>query len=243
MASKNLMWLSSFFALLFITFCVTRHLDDLNPHITNVAYSDTNNLELPNLSVADTTPALPTHVEDPLVLLAEKISAQRPIETIKEKTDVYTSDDLQETLLPIRVASTLKKVQATKKHTVHKVKAQPTVKNQKLHKKVSMKKRVHVTSKKKNPPQGHTVNLGNMIVDESLIQRLYTSKEIAPLNKLAYIQNINKGSIVVITTHNQQAGKKLYRYLRKHHIAKKDIIMTQGHAQDNLIKITLKGRH
>ncbi len=34
--SKNFIWLSSFFTLLFITFCVTRHIDDLNPHIKNI---------------------------------------------------------------------------------------------------------------------------------------------------------------------------------------------------------------
>ncbi|HIP46738.1 MAG TPA: hypothetical protein EYG95_04175, partial [Campylobacterales bacterium] len=38
MDSKNLIWLGSFFSLLFITFCVTKHLDDLNPNIISIPH-------------------------------------------------------------------------------------------------------------------------------------------------------------------------------------------------------------
>jgi len=96
MDSKNVIWLSSFFALLFITFCVTKHLDDLNPTIVSLPSVEKEPIQTDKVVIDK-----PTSIEK--VTVAQKPQVQAP----KERVDILSIDAIA-TIKPAK--NPLKKV-------------------------------------------------------------------------------------------------------------------------------------
>ncbi len=253
MDSKNFIWLSSFFALLFITFCVTRHLDDLNPHIISmpresqeinaelavvILDNDIQNSFVPKLETPKLeTPKLETPKLETPKLETPKLETPK-LETpklIKEKTELFTSEEM-------------KKVVTKKEEAIVSVLKQPLNKKQpqdiKKAKKVKKPKVIITKAKriKRKTTRGKAYTIGAINLDSIAMQAILSRQNNNELNKLAYMHNINKGSTIQISTNDTKAANSLKKYLQKQNVHKKDIHIISNEKAKNLIKITLIGR-
>ncbi len=233
MDSKNLIWLSSFFALLFTTFCVTRHLDDLNPNIVNIS-SQPNavNAQLDKIDLEDDT---------------HKISVEK-VELPKVKTPTIVKTEDIKTVLP-----TIKKVEViTKPEKIEPVKTKPITMVQKpkapLKKPKIKKPKVVIntvkSTKHKQPQKRPTTaySIGKLRLNTSEITKIANNQRSNELNKLAYMHSINKYSTIKIVTSDLTAAKIVKRYLQTQNVKKHNIKIIKAKRQDDLIKITLTGR-
>ena len=220
MDSKNLIWLSSFFSLLFITFCVTRHLDDLNPQITSIPHERQEvSAELAAVNLE----------EDTQSFIAQNIETPN-IETpniLKEKTEVFTSDKLTVDLPKIEKPKARKEPIMIKKPVV-------------IQKPKSVKKPKIIITKTEKPTKAYTI--GGIHLDSFAMQEIYSHKNSNELNKLAYMHSINKNSTIVISTDDKNAVNRLKEYLQKQNVKKQHIKTVSNGNENNLIKITLIGR-
>ena len=212
MDSKNLIWLSSFFSLLFITFCVTRHLDDLNPNIVSMPHksqaipSELATVHLDNNIQNSFAPKVETpKVETP----KPRIQTQEHISTPKPKVS------------PTKKRVLKKPIQKRKSSTIKKVKKQKILISQ-------TKKRYRVKT------------ITKIVLNASHIKPILKGKENNQLNKIAYLHNIQKGRKIMIHTPSMQAGKHLKTYLKKHHVAAHDIMIVKNENEN--ITLTLTGR-
>ncbi len=222
MDSKNLIWLSSFFSLLFITFCVTRHLDDLNPNIVSMPHKSQaipselatvhldNNIQNSFAPKVETPKVETPKVETPKVETPKpRIQTQEHISTPKPKVS------------PTKKRVLKKPIQKRKSSTIKKVKKQKILISQ-------TKKRYRVKT------------ITKIVLNASHIKPILKGKENNQLNKIAYLHNIQKGRKIMIHTPSMQAGKHLKTYLKKHHVAAHDIMIVKNENEN--ITLTLTGR-
>jgi hypothetical protein len=238
MDSKNVIWLSSFFSLLFITFCVTRHLDDLNPNIvslpdhnqsTHITMIDDNTLH--NIVTAP-------KVETPKV---ETPKVETPkVETPKVETPKVETPKVETPKVETPVLAITKKPKASKK-PIKTPLAKKIDKPTKKHKPVHKKER---TTKKttKEVIKHKRVALGKLYLQSKYLNKLQNNHEFNELNKLIYMHGIKKDTKIVIVAPNKKTTNIVKNYLLKHSVQTKDIRTIIRAEQQDLIKITLTGR-
>ena len=219
MDSKNVIWLSSFFSLLFITFCVTRHLDDLNPNIVS----------LPNHSTIKETIAM--NDDTPHHIIAPKLETPK-LETPKVKVQ------------KVEVISTVQKKKPQTQHSVKKSK--PTKKKPKSMTKENVLKPIKKHHKKKvhskTSASSKRFAIGRLYLQTTSLAKVQKGEEFNELNKLIYMYTIKKDTKVVIIAPNKESANLVKHYLVKHLVKTKDIRIVTKREQKDLIKITLTGR-
>jgi hypothetical protein len=177
------MWLGSFFSLLFITFCVSKNLDELNPHITNVQkehdtvitkesdsnlfVNDINIEEISNIPLKDDKPEV-LHIERKI---DENITL--PTTFIEPKKEEPKKEE--------------PKKEEPKKEEPKKLDKKTTKPNVKTKKPVAKKSK---SSKK-------VIEKISLSLDE--VANISSGKENNNLNKIAFYNSINKNSFVQIT--------------------------------------------
>ena len=224
MDSKNLIWLSSFFSLLFITFCVTNHLDDLNPHITSIPQQHqelSSELEVVHLN-EDRQNFTPKKVEKPIV--------------IQERTELLSTDTLRKNTHPIK--REIEKV--TPKPIMIKKATKPKSSKKVKKEKITISSQIVNSKKPNNKTKNYTI--GSIYLDTSAIEEIKNHKNHNELNKLAYIHNMNKNSFLIISTKDRTNADKLKNYLHRQNVKKEDVKIVTDESTNNLIKITLIGR-
>ncbi len=228
MDSKNLIWLSSFFSLLFITFCVTRHLDDLNPKIISMPReSQEINAELDAVN-------LDNDIQHSFAPKLETPKLETP-KLIKEKTELFTSEELQKVVTKKENTFTKVAKKLLKKEKPQIIKKSKKVKKQKIIIKKAKRIKQKTTTTK-------TYTIGGINLDTVTMQAIFSHKNNNELNKLAYMHSIHKGSTIQIYTNDVKIAKHLIGYLQKQNVQKKDIHIHNDKTVKNLIKITLIGR-
>ncbi len=235
--SKSMIWLGSFFSLLLIVFCVSKHLDDLNPQIANI---DTSN----RISTDNTTKA--TKPDITLVKVKHK-EKQEPnlytkdvvIEDISWKNQNDDKKDLEVDTLHFEPKDRVKNRQ-----NITDVK--PTkLQNKKEVKKSKVKKFQKKAIKKEPKKIAIRFNTSKIIESISLpssqIKRLQIGKEVSLLNKLGFKFSLHKGRFIIIKSSNIKVAKLVKSYLKKRSIPASSIIIKDNNKRDGL-ELILKER-
>jgi len=236
MDSKNVIWLSSFFALLFITFCVTRHLDDLNPTILNIStYTDTEKMdnELSSINIENDyqnfgVPKIETPKIETPKIETPKIETPK-IETPKIETpEVIATDDM-----PTIVPSIPE---------VPKVIAKPAPVKKVLKKVTKKKEKILITHKQSKKKKTKAYTIDNHSLEAREIEKILNGSNDNNLNRLAYKATIHKNANITIKTKNIHAAKYLKQYFIKHNVHAKHIKIMRNSSIFNDVDITLTGR-
>ena len=223
MDSKNVIWLSSFFALLFITFCVTKHLDELNPNIISlpetepiaVSEPESSPLDLDILPASNNT-STSTHKDAPIMIDTPILKEEQP----KVKTEIAPEKE-----------SHTKEYNTKEKHPVKIKPAQKKRDNASLPQKKS--------PKKVNKSTRFTIDRAH-ISTQKISQS--NTKEFNELNKVAFKYALHKAPKIYIYTARIKAARKVKSYLVAHHVKAKDIKIIAKKQANNQINLILRGR-
>jgi hypothetical protein len=239
--SKNTIWLGSFFTLLFITFCVSRHLDDLNPHITNIQNKH-------DIYMADNP-----HKED--------ISNNLPIKPIKDETSAFVNEIKIEEIsqLPDTNKSTKlktltkennisKEILHIEKLNIDKNISTSKEKNSVLHivkdKKTSENNKNKKTKVKKLKKTTHTYKtIDKIILSKDDIDMVLDHKENNNLNKIAFKYNIYKNTHVFIKAKEMKLAKEVKKILIRKNVKSTKINIQINDKNHNDVHILLKERN
>jgi len=186
--SKNVMWLGSFFSLLFITFCVSKNLDDLNPHITNVQKEhDTVMVEEKNANL---------FVKD---INIEEISNIPPKD---DKPEILHIENKKEENITLPTTFIKPKEEEKEPEIIEPKKEEPK-KSQPKKTKPKVKPKKPIT--KKSKPSIKMIQKISLSLDEvaDISEGIVNNN----LNKLAFYNSINKNSFVQITSPDMASAK------------------------------------
>jgi len=186
--SKNVMWLGSFFSLLFITFCVSKNLDDLNPHITNVQKEhDTIMVEEKNANL---------FVKD---INIEEISNIPPKD---DKPEILHIENKKEENITLPTTFIKPKEEEKEPEIIEPKKEEPK-KSQPKKTKPKVKPKKPIT--KKSKPSIKMIQKISLSLDE--VADISEGIGNNNLNKLAFYNSINKNSFVQITSPDMASAK------------------------------------
>ncbi len=241
--SKNFLWLGSFFSLLFITFCVSTHLDDLNPHFNSIDQTiteqkdknennltksptifvkDVNIVQLPNdLNKKESVTKLSTEEIRKSVNSKEKNQTKQEVDTKKDFT------------LPNIFHEEEKNISSKAKNESLQKKEDKTLKK-------SRKKRVTHTkdSLKKKVPSSKLVQ--KLLLTKKDIARLSKGFENNNFNKMAFLYGLKRGRFITIRSSDLSTAKVIKRLLTKRFVNPKDIYIKKAQNSNLLLELKEK---
>ncbi len=255
--SKNALWLGSFFSLLLITFCVTRHLDDLNPNFmiqqpeSGVREQALNSTHKASDNTTQSKNTTTPFVKDMLIIK----SPQHPNsnEGVQELTvdtlhiESHTSTLQQKSKKEFTLPNTfhlnqMEQKSETPKKDAHKEQKKPTKKQTKHKPKVEVDKKAIKPLLASIAPY----KLGKTLLKSRLskyeIEAIFQKKhESNKLNKIAYKYVLYLDTVVVVSAPNQQIAQQTKKIFLRKGIAEKDILLIQS-KDKKAITIQLKER-
>ena len=240
--SKNFLWLGSFFGLLFITYCVTIHLDDLNPQISNLqpVYIDNNQSQDQN-----------SEQEFTQIINIEEINETKPIQKTKTP-DKKKNQSLSKDILHFEPVLQTKPKVSTKQTAVKTSENNETnqsknslIKKEIPHKKDKPKTKLKKHKYKKTPKSQKRVKkillIDKINLNSYELNNIFNNRSNNDLNKIAYKYGIAKERFVVIHTKNLDFAHKIKKILIKKSVNKKDIKILKNQLDENVV-IDLKER-
>ncbi len=244
--SKNALWLGSFFSLLLITFCVTRHLDDLNPNFmtsqirsekrTQVSDNTTQNKITPTPFVKDVT-----IIKVPQQQESNKGTQEVKVDTLHIEANVSTTQETPKN--DFTLPNTFHMNQTNHKPQTKEVQKQET-KKEKTH--TGHKKDIAKPKKAKSTNKKAPIKLG-----KTLLESRFSKYEIAAifhkrhesnkLNKIAFKYVIYPDTVIVVTAPNHNIAQQVKKIFMRRGIADKDFLFKQS-SDKKAITIQLKER-
>ncbi len=255
--SKNFLWLGSFITLLFITFCVTRHIDELNPQFQHISSTPS----YQNASKQNgTEPDENIFVNEIIIEQEESDQKSKPastngsvtVVTVQKEESSKTQTSLQKeskSILHIEPKTTAEKNVSTQEAI--KTEAQNTIlkKDKDLSKAAKAK---HVEIKKPT----NTISTGEKrakIKKRKSYRQLKTIAQISidpylelsakdreSITMIAYKYGVYKKSFVIIKSGDIKKAKMLKRLLIKKNVEPAQIMIKK--TNDEMISVLLKER-
>ena len=219
--SKNVIWLGSFFSLLFITFCVSKNLDDLNPHITNVQKEHdilvTEDNSIPCITPAQNSSQTLYEKDTNNSIFVNDVKIEEissiPKKEEKEKLHIEKRDKVDENVtLPTTFIDPKIKAKTpkdAKEKNDSKTIKKPTPIKEKVIKKKIVKKVPKATSKTTYK------TIKEIDLNSNDIEKILDDRDDNEINKIAFFYSINKNSIVIINSSNLVLAKRLKMQLIK----------------------------
>jgi len=237
--SKNAMWLGSFFSLLLITYCVSTHLDDLNPNIANIPSKESqkidkssqksssnisNEIQFPKDVHIENLNTNKKNTKDEKNSSSTKLVQNKEVLHIKAKKVDSINKEKNETLDLNRsqTGRTHKHFKLTDKFIEKKVlKNKPSQQK----KKVSISKHKQIEKKKAHKKKMSIKKIKKVYLSKDSFKSLLHGKENNYVNMIAYKYGLNKNRFIKIVGADKRDLAKLKTLFLKKSVKKGDIYL------------------
>ena len=241
--SKNVMWLGSFFSLLLITYCVSTHLDDLNPNIANIPNKESKKVDD---SFKNLSSNISNEIQFPKNVHIENLNTNKKISNLDKNDSVKkveeskeilhinprvvdsNKDEKNETLKP---KSSISKTDKDDKHfrlTDKFIEDKSLKDTNKTTKHSNQKAKRKITKQK---PKSHRKKkiiikkIKEIRLSKDSFKSLLHGKENNYINMIAYKYGLNKSRFIKIVAADKLDLAKLKRVFVKKHIKTDDIYL------------------
>jgi hypothetical protein len=238
--SKNAMWLGSFFSLLLITYCVSTHLDDLNPTIANIPSKDSqkidkssqkssnisNEIQFPKNVHIENLNTNKKNIKDEENSSSTKLVKNKEILHIKAKKVDSINNEKNETLDLNRsqTGKTHKHFKLTEKFIEKKAhKNKPSHPHQKT--KVLISKHKQIEKKKAHKKKMSIKKIKRVYLSQDSFKSLLHGKENNYVNMIAFKYGLNKNRFIKIVGANKRDLAKLKTLFLKKSVKNSDIYL------------------